>query len=83
MNTRLSKVTQLPRTEFNGKSGWGSPKTKTSSQSNVHPYLQVGFWSHSRNHFWETGMYSEESKEYFRDSILRMAEKRLNTHVHV
>lgn len=32
-----------------------------------HPYQKDSFWANPVNHFWETSMYSEESKEYFRN----------------
>lgn len=35
----------------------------------VHPYLRRTFWLNPSNHFWESDLYSEESKQYFRDCL--------------
>lgn len=46
-------------------------KKITSSNSDKDPYRKgYVFWS--TNQFWNTGMYSEKSREYFNDSLNRM-----------
>jgi hypothetical protein len=47
----------------------GKQLQKTSS-GNGHPYRKLSFWR--ENPFWETGMYSEASKQYFRDWVTSM-----------
>lgn len=38
---------------------------RTSSNSGRHPYQKLSFWSLAQNQFWQTPMYSQESKDYF------------------
>lgn len=42
-------------------------KQRSSTNSEKSPYLRLGFWENPSNQFWETAMYSEKSKDYFRN----------------
>jgi len=46
-----------------------SVNRKCSSGDAVHPYMKASFWANPSNQFWETELYSEASKEYFRKSL--------------
>jgi hypothetical protein len=48
---------------------------RTSTNSDRNPYERTSFWINSSNHFWETDMYSDKSKEYFRDWLSEMIER--------
>jgi hypothetical protein len=50
-------------------------KRKTSSGDNQHPYLKVNFWQNPTNHFWNSELYSEKSKDYFLKSVENMLVK--------
>lgn len=39
---------------------------KSSSNSDKHPYLKVSFWENAYNQFWESDLYSEKTKEEYR-----------------
>lgn len=54
---------------------------KWTNADKRHPYLKIEFWMNTANHFWNTGMYSEKSKEYFNDSIAKMAKDYNRSHV--
>lgn len=42
-------------------------KQRSSTNSEKNPYERLGFWENPSNQFWETGLYSEASKDYFRN----------------
>lgn len=42
---------------------------KCSSNADRHPYLKADFWNNPSNHFWNTALYSQASKDYFNNSI--------------
>lgn len=35
----------------------------------LHPYLKRDFWLNTANHFWESPIYTERAKEYFRSQL--------------
>lgn len=39
---------------------------KSSSNSDKHPYLKVSFWENPSNQFWESDLYSNKSKNEYR-----------------
>lgn len=47
-------------------------RQKSSSGHTRCRYLLPIFWMDERNHFWETDLYSEKTKQYFRDSVSTM-----------
>jgi len=51
-------------------------KHRTSTNSDRHPYLRVKFWR--ENPFWNTGMYSPKSKDYFNDLVESWSERERN-----
>ena len=36
---------------------------------NKHPYMKAAFWQNSNNHFWNSGLYSDETKEYYNNWV--------------
>lgn len=42
-----------------------SKPNRTSSNSNRNPYQKLSFWNENR--FWNTGLYSQASKDYFNE----------------
>ena len=46
----------------------------TSVESKKDPYLRIKFWMRPENQFWECNLYSERTKQYFRDWLIRETE---------
>jgi hypothetical protein len=69
MKTSLSKVTQLKGLGLNTNFKSGSTVPRSSSGDNRHPYLKRDFWLNPTNQFWNTGLYSQKSKDYFMESL--------------
>lgn len=44
-------------------------KTSTNDLDGVDPYTTYQFWADEANWFWESGWYSEESKQSLRERI--------------
>jgi hypothetical protein len=59
----MAKLTTKKKTVIRQSSGDG------------HPYLKLSFWRNPTNHFWETAMYTEAGKEYFRDRLSETVSK--------
>lgn len=57
-----------------------SLKNKTSS-GDGHPYRKLSFWRNESNHFWETGMYTEKAKDYFRESLANMIQDERRSYI--
>lgn len=50
-------------------------KKRSSTNDDKQPYMRLGFRMNTSNHFWETEMYSEKSKEYFRNLLCEAVKK--------
>lgn len=50
-------------------------KHRTSTNSDRHPYMRLSTWQN--NQFWETAMYTEKAKEYFRNWLAEMREREI------
>lgn len=52
---------------------------KSSTDSAKHSYCRgAWFWSNPKNHFWESGLYSEKAKAYYREMVAKIeAEERI------
>jgi hypothetical protein len=55
------------RFQYRGKGATASKRTCTTAMR--HPYLRHDFWTNPSNQFWNSGMYSEESKQYLKEHI--------------
>lgn len=53
----------------NPGNSFGKRSRFKASTGDTHPYMKASFWANPSNHFWETELYSEASKEYFRKSL--------------
>lgn len=53
-----------------------NPKFTTTGHartfSDKSPYLKPQFWANPSNHFWESPIYTESAKEYFRRNLAVM-----------
>lgn len=56
----------LPGNQYRKK----SVNRRCSSGDSKHPYLKASFWANPSNHFWESDLYSEESRKYLRENIV-------------
>lgn len=52
-------------------------RNKGSAECEKHPYMRVAFWQKPENHFWESGFYSDKTKDKYREwlSILIKSQK--------
>lgn len=52
---------------------------KSSTDSARHPYTRgFWFWGNKNHHFWESGLYSEKAKAYYREMVAKIeAEERI------
>lgn len=50
-------------------------KQRSSTNSEKHNYMRLQHYENPTNQFWETAMYSEKSKEYFRNWIAEWRSK--------
>lgn len=50
-------------------------KQRSSTNSEKAPYLRLQFYENPTNQFWETSMYSEKSKDYFRNWLAEWRSK--------
>jgi len=48
----------------------GHQRLVKSSTNDGHPYLKPYFWKNPTNQFWESDLFTEKAKEYFRASLL-------------
>lgn len=69
----------MVRFENSGLNHLHGSRKKTYGSVGVHPYLRPVFWNNPSNHFWETEMYTEESKDYFRAWLIRINEPNFKT----
>lgn len=42
-----------------------SKKQRSSTNSEKHPYMRLGFWENVSNQFWNSDVHTEKSKEHF------------------
>lgn len=68
---------KMVRFENKGLNHMHGSRKKTHGTVGVHPYLRAEFWNNPLNQFWNTDMYSDESKEYFNKWLNKMNEANL------
>lgn len=52
--------------------------SSSGDQGQENRYLTPEFWAEKpENHFWETGLYTEKAKEYYRKNIVEQARKEM------
>lgn len=73
MKASMSKTTKMAEGDIHIYTRSGKRRSG-SSAADKHPYLRPEFWVLPRNHFWESPMYAESAKAYFRGNVSRMLE---------